>query len=324
MKKLVLFISLAFLWLSVAFAGPVQSLNSIVAVVNNDIITQSEVSAQMGAMQQQLEAAKQPVPSAAVLKKQVIQQLIDEKLVLQMAHKSGITVSSSQLNAAVASIANHNHLTLAQLKQQVEKQGMKYDVYKKQIHDQILMNAVERQAIGNTIHVSTEEVNSAMKQATAQMQAAPEYHLLGLLVPLAANAPANQVQAAQNQANTIVQQLQQGADFSTVSENQPVGSPAIQGGDMGWEQLSQLPPAIEAQVASAMTGSIVGPIQMPNGFYILKVLAMRTVNVTQGGSTSADLKNQTQQMLYMQKFEKAVNKWVKNLRSTAYIKIMSA
>ncbi len=318
-KVLILLVSLVS-FSGIVYAAAVQPLNGIVAVVNNDIITQNSLDSQMAMMKKQLQMTNQPVPPAAKLRKQTLNQMIDQKLVLQAAAKAKITVTDAQLNAAIANIAQQNQLTVDQLKQQIVKQGMAYSEYQKQIRQQFLINATERQAIGNTIQVSNAEVQAAMKKVPQQIQSIPEYHLQALLVPFPNAATVAQVKTAQDTANNIIQQLQKGADFDSIAVSQSTNAQPLQGGDMGWKQLEQLPPAIGAQMASAVTGSIVGPLQTPNGFYIIKVVATRTVGAPQQAATqSAD---QIRQTLYFQKFENAAQKWVNQLRSTAYIKIM--
>lgn len=284
MKKIVLILAgfCGLLAVSLSFAAstiaPIQSLNGIAAVVNGEIITQQALNTETAMLKQQMQAANQPVPSDSKLKKQVLNQMIDQKLVLQMAVKDNVSVSSAQVDATIANIAKQNNLTVAQLQQQIAKQGMNYDVYKAQIKQQLLMNGAEQQAIGNTIQVTDAEVQLAMKKAAKQNQAIPEYHLQALLVPVP-NAPTPaQLQVAKAQANALIQKLQKGADFSTLAISQSAGSEALQGGDLGWKQLTQLPPSIAAQVAGAINGTILGPIQSPNGFYIVKVVGFRTLN----------------------------------------------
>ena len=132
----------------------VQSLNTIVAVVNKDIITENYLDRQVQIMKKQLQLAHQPLPSNVQLKKHVLSQLIDQKLILQMAQKNGITVSNSQLKSAIAIIAAQNHISVADLKQQIGQQGMSYDAYEEQIRKQLIMNAIERQVVGNDIQVT--------------------------------------------------------------------------------------------------------------------------------------------------------------------------
>lgn len=324
MKKVRLFLMCWISMVTVGFAAsaaqPLQPLNAIAAIVNNEVITQSALDTEIAMMKQQLQANNQPLPADAQLHTQILNQMIDQKLVLQMAAKEKITVSDGQLDAAIEKVAGENHLTIAQMQQQIEKQGMNYQVYKQQVRQQLLMNAVEQQALGNTIQISDAEVKAAMNKAVAQAQNIPEYHLQAVLVPVPTTPTTAQVQTAQSEAASLIQQLQKGADFSTLAVSQSSGVEALQGGDMGWRQLTELPPTIAAQLASAVSGSVVGPIQTPNGFYIIKVVAIRTANAT----PPANLESQTRQMLFYQKFQQAVQVWLKQLRATAYVQIINS
>jgi len=257
-----------------------QSLNSIAAIVNNDIITQSTLNKQLGIAKHQFQLQNKPLPPNAQLQKQVLNQLIDEKLILQIAANNNIDISNSQLNTAIANIAAQNHMSLDQLKQQVISQGINYSDYQRQIRKQLLMNATERNAVGSTIQVTDREINAAMKKAAPQMENIPEYHLQAMLVPVPSGPTPEQLQAAEAKAESIIKQLHEGNSFSTISLTETFADQPIQGGDMGWKQLTQLPPAIAAQVAGAVSGSIVGPVQTPNGYYIVEVIAARTLNAT--------------------------------------------
>lgn len=306
--------------LNASAAQPLQPLNAIAAVVNNEVITQSALNAEVAMMKQQAQANNQPLPADAQLRAKILDQMIDQKLILQMAAKEKITVSDTQLAAAIQKVADENHLTVAQLQQQIEKQGMNYQVYKQQVRQQLLMNAVEQQAIGNTIQVSDAEVKAAMAKAVAQAKSTPEYHLQALLVPLPTTSTPAQVQAAQTEAANLISQLQKGADFSSLAVSQSSGAQALQGGDMGWRQLSALPPTIAAQLSGAVAGSVVGPVQSPNGFYIMKVVAIRTGMA----ATPADLETQTRQMVFFQKFQQAVQVWVKQIRASSYVQMVNS
>lgn len=308
--------------LTIAIAAPaIQPLNSIAAKVNNQIITQTQLDNQVSIAEQQLKAANQPMPAASVLRKQVLDQLIDQNLILQVAQKNGITVSPAQLQEAIAVIAKQNHLTVDQLRQQVKQQGISYSDYKEQMKDQILINAAARQEIGNTIHITDADVETAMKKIAALTKAIPEYHLQIMLVPIANAATPQQQQAAQKQANDLFKQLQQGTGFKLLADASLATNNPVQSADMGWRQLSQLPPSIAGQVASAISGSILGPISTAKGYYIIKVAAIRTLKSTPGGTAAQ--KRQVKQMLYMQKFAQDTKAWAQKLRSTAYVQIMS-
>lgn len=326
MKKILIFLisSISFLGIEVLAATPstsiIQPLDRIVAVVNNDIIMQSSLNWQVAIIKQQLQMAHQSIPSNSQLRQKVLNQMIDEKLVLQAAAKAKITVTENQLDKAISNIAAQNHLTLDQLKQQLAKQGMNYSTYQKQIHQQLLISRIEQQILGNTIHVSNAEIKAAMKRIPVS-QTIPEYHLQALLVPVSNTATPAQVQTAKKIANDIIQQLQQGADVANVAATTATATEPLQGGDMGWKQLSQLPPTIGTELAAAIPGSIVGPLQTANGFYIIKVVATRIAKISQPPVIQS--KDMVQQNLYYQKLQQAVPHWVKQLRKTAYIKIIN-
>ncbi len=286
-SKILLFVnSLALIWLALTpyqaqakTPEKIQSINSIAAVVNSSIITQSELDHQFNIIKKQIQLQHQPMPSDTVLKKKILKQLIDQKLILQIAKQNNMSVSDSELNQAIKSIASRNHLSVAELKQQIVKQGVDYEAYRKQIRTQLLMNLTERRAVGGDIQVTDAEVKKAL-QTMPKPQNVPLYHLQAMLVPVP-NAPSpEELQKAQAKADSIISELHKGNDFSTIALTETFQNQPLSGGDMGWKQLSQLPPVIAGELAGSMKGSIIGPVQTPNGYYIIKVVGIKTFNAS--------------------------------------------
>lgn len=293
-KRTVLFFVTLFAVFSV-FAD--QSLNSVAAVVNNQIITQSAVDKAMVAAKAQLAAGANPnAIDQTHLRSMVLQNLIDEKLQLELAKQAHITVSDAQVNQAISRIAQQHNMTVSQLESAIVKEGMSVADYRKMIHKQILIHQVEQSAVGNKVGQPTAaDLKKARAVIEAQMGAQKQYHVIDVLVP------------TQQQAQQIMGQLKNGASIKTVAPSNDVT-------DMGWQTSNTLPELFLQQLSSMKKGDIAGPIQAPNGYHVIQLV---NVHGQAHSLTQAQLNN----IAYQIRFQHAVKKWMKEMRKTAYVKI---
>ena len=272
-----------------------ESLNGVVAIVNNSVITQTELDGAMAQAKQQLAASANPKAlSDAKLKQMVLQQLIDEKLQLELAERAKITVSDQQVTQAIQHIAQGYHFTVPQLQEKLKQQGMTYASYRKMIHKQLLMHQVQQSAIGSKVNVTPQDVSVVSAQYQAQMKNQQAFDVIDILVD------------TKQQADQILAQLKSGKDINSVAPNNTK--------DLGWKTADTLPSVFLQQLITMQTGDVAGPIQAPNGFHVIKLMGMHGNSAT---PTALQLKN----MAYQMKFQKEVDKWMKTIRKTAYIKM---
>lgn len=292
-KCLLAAFSVLFLQSSWAASSPVstQPLDKIVAVVNSDIVTESELNQQLNAAKQQLQSTGAPLPDPAKLRSEVLDQLINQKMILMLAKRNNLTVSDADVDRSIAMIASRNNLTPAQFKVELQKHGMNYDTFRKQIRTQMLMQQVEEHAL-SPIQVSPAEVKAFLKQqpnVNAQYQIIDYY-----LSPSIAQ-----------QSQTIVQQLQ-------TSTAAPAGVTMT---PLGWRDLNGMPQIFAEKVVTMKVNDVAGPIQAPNGMHFIKLVGIKS----SGQKLTED---QARQILLQRKFTEKLTPWLKQLRATAYIKIM--
>lgn len=150
-----------FLILSFQVVAQAETLDKVVAIVNAEPITQNELNQQMAIAKTQLQSANQPLPSDAVLRKKVLDQLINMKLQLQIAKKAHVTVSDAQLNKTIAGIAAKNNMSTDQLKSAIEAHNMSYANYREQIRREIILSQVAQTQVIPTIKLSDGEIQQA-------------------------------------------------------------------------------------------------------------------------------------------------------------------
>lgn len=290
-------------------ASDAVPLDKVVAVVNNSVITQNQLNDTVQMLTQQLQATGQPLPSADVLRKKALDQAIGELLQLQVAQHAHIVVSDADVTHTITKIAEQNHLTLDQLKEALQKQGIQYKTYRTQIHDQIMMHQVQQQALSAKVSVTDAQVQAYLKKAPLTNNQQTQYHLDDLLIPLSDSASASDVSAATNQANDLLQKARAGASLSELAQNN------LQHTDLQWRTVKDLPPVFSGAVTNLKVGDVTGPIKAPNGLHILRLLDERN-------PTKSLTKAEAKQAVLQEKMQEKIEEWVKELRKTAYIKIM--
>tara|TARA_R110000868_G_scaffold90546_4_gene251232 strand:+ start:954 stop:1925 length:972 start_codon:yes stop_codon:yes gene_type:complete len=294
-----------------------QSLDQMVAIVNDDLITRSELKREMQATKMQMaQQGNRGSISDKSLEKQVLDQLINKKLQLQMAEQAGISISDQDVETAIKTIAGQNNVSVDELYSHIKQEGLSKETYRHNIHDQIVMQKLQQHEVAGKITISPEEVTDFMKSQAFQENGTNEYRLQDILVPTSDTPSSNEVMAAKARAETIMQKLKNGTSFKSLAQAESHGAQALEGGDLGWRKLPEIPSAFTDHIAKMKKLSFAGPIQTPNGFHILRLTDVRKLD--SDNKTLSDRKT-VEAMLLQQKFDQAIQTWVSKLRSTAFI-----
>lgn len=276
-----------------------QNLDGIAAVVNDDVITQSELSAAIERIKKQMIASGAKDINNAELKNNVLQQLINQKLLMQLAKRANISVDDKQVDQAIAHIAKANHLSVKQLEGKLKSQGMSLAEYKKEIKKQITLHQVQMSAVSQDIQVTDEDVAKFLKKYKDKVAQAKQYHVLDLHIDAS---------TADKKALSKAKQLMVSWKKGKLSSSNIT--------DLGWQSAKTLPTIFLDQLAHMKKGDIAGPIAAPNGFHIIKLVGTKS-HAPSKMPSDAQIKN----MIFQQKSQKAVEKWLKKIRKSAYIKI---
>lgn len=295
-----------------------QSLDRIVAVVNKTVITQSEFDEAMDRIKKQLVATHTPIPPGTVLRKQVLDQLINRKLQLDVAEQVGIQVTAADVTKAINTVAQKNRITVTQLYATVAQQGLNKQEYRKEIQDEIAISRVAQQMMGSKIAISPQEVEDFMRSAAWLSYNSKEYHLEDILIALPETPTAQDMAKAKARAEAVLAKLHQGVSFREAAVTESNDSKALQGGDLGWRKLPEIPSAFASRLVAMKTNAIAGPIQTPNGFHIIRVAGIRSVGM-QG--SQQEQRKQVQELLYQRKYEEALQAWITKLRSESFIQL---
>jgi peptidyl-prolyl cis-trans isomerase SurA len=250
----------------------------IVAIVEEDVILESELQHEVNTIVQRLQSTKAQLPPEQILRKQLLEKIIIDKLQKQLAERAGISVSEETLNNSAAEIAERNKLTVDQFRAELEKQGMSYKNFLDTIRDEIVINQLRGREIGGRIKVSDQEVDHALETQSNVGDESIQYHLGHILIAVKEGASSDTWQAAQRQADKIVVQLRGGGDFTQIAMAQSNDSNALKGGDLGWRTLSTLPTLFADSVTHMKQGDISASLRSPSGFHIIKMLDIKGLN----------------------------------------------
>ena len=256
-------------------SAEVRQLDRIVAIVDNDVIMQSQLTQRIREVQQTIEKRGAEMPPADVMQQQVLERLITENLQLQMGDRSGIRISDEELNQAMGTIAQRNNMTLDQFRAALERDGLSLDTAREQVRREMVISRVRQRRIAERVQVSNQEVENFLASDLGKMQLSEEYRLANILIPVSESADSATIDSAEKLARDTYQQLQQGADFASLAASRSASENALEGGDMGWRKAAQLPPPFDTDVSSMSIGDVTQPVRTPPGFILLKVLEKR-------------------------------------------------
>jgi len=252
----------------------VEELDRIIAVVNEGVITLSELNSRLQQITQQLKESGTPIPQRSQLQKQLLERMITDKIQLELAKESGIHLSEEELNQVISKLAQDNKLTLSQFRQALINQGTDYDNFREQIRQEILINRIKVKQVDNRVSISSREVENYLKSSAA-IDKDSEYHLLHLLIALPEAASPALTREKRQQAASILQQLRDGADFGEMAVSFSNGQQALKGGDLGWRKAGYLPTLFSDVVINMSPGDLSPVLRSSSGFHILKLADVR-------------------------------------------------
>ncbi len=259
--------------LAFAKPAPAQTIDGIAAVVNEDVILRSEVKLATDNIVAQNAQRAADLPPRDILERQVLERLIMMRLQIARANSSGMRVEDAEVDQAVASIAQQNNLTTAQLVSQATQGGMSEKAFRKTIADELLLQRMKMAYAQSTIRVSESEVDNVLSSLS---KGGTQYHLANIVVTLPEGATSEQIELGQKKIDGIKAQIDRGEmDFTAAAMRYSNAPNALDGGDLGWRAIEEVPPAFAQQLVNMQQGEILGPVRGTTGFQLLKLVDIR-------------------------------------------------
>ena len=250
-------------------------LNRIVAIVNDDVIVESELRLRLRTIKAQLRQAGTQMPPEEVLRTQVLERLVIERLQIQLAQSNGIRVGAEALNRAVSDVAQKNNLSLAQFKEILERDGFDFGKFREDMRNEILIARLQRRQVENRITISDRDIDNFLATAERQGGGESEYLLQHILISLPEEPSSEQIAEGRARADRVISQLKEGADFAEVAAEESDGQQALEGGSLGWLKTAGLPTIFAEVVPTLGKDEITDPLRSPSGFHIVKVADIR-------------------------------------------------
>ena len=255
-------------------AQAVTLVDRIVAVVNKEVITYSELYEAVGMAERQLKRQGTPAPERPVLERQMLERLIIDKAQLQLARDSGIRIDELQLDRAVERVAQNNNMTLAEFRRALESDGVAFDAWRNDLRQQMTMGRLREREVENRVQVSETEVEVFLEQMKTR-PANAEYNLAHILIRVPEGASPERIREARNRAEQAIAEVKGGAPFARVAASYSDAPDALQGGAIGWRSHDRLPELFGETLAKMQPGEVSEPLRSPAGFHLLQLVDRR-------------------------------------------------
>jgi peptidyl-prolyl cis-trans isomerase SurA len=251
-------------------------VDRIVAVVNSDIITLSDLDNRTNMIAAQLTRQGITLPDRPVLMRQVLDRMVTDQVLLQHAKEIGLHVDDAQLDEAISRIAAENKMPLDKFREAVKKEGLTFDRFREEIRKEMTLARLRDREVESHISVSDSEIDAQLEQEAARGTAAQEeYELAHILVAVPENATPDQVALRQKKIQNALDQLNKGANFNEVATAMSEAPDALKGGNLGWRSASRLPSLFAEAISKLQPGQYTDIMRSPNGFHIVKLINKR-------------------------------------------------
>lgn len=257
------------------------ALDRIVAVVEDDVIMESELRQRLQVLIQQFNENSSALPPQDILVEQVLQRLIVERLQLQLAERRGIQIDVLSLDQAMRNLAKRNNMSLEQFRNALLQQGVDYVAFRNQVRIDMLLEQLRMRTIDQNVQVSESEIEELLTRANKDLlKKTFEYHIAHILIAVQEGPTPEQIENAANRSAIVYERAVSGSNFTQLAIAASDAQDALQGGDLGWRNRAQLPQIFLQQVDQMSPGDISKIAQSPAGFHIFKLIDKREVQDT--------------------------------------------
>ena len=274
-RSLLATVATSLLLLPLNASAEVALLDRVVAIVDNDVVLHSELNQRMGAVINQIQQSGTQAPPEEILQKQVLEQLISERLQLNMGYSAGIRISDEEINQALATVAANNNLSMEQYVAQIHASGSTMATVRREITNEIIIMRVQQGRVMRRIRISEQELNNFLNSEEGRLVTSADVNLGQILFSVPSSSSTDETAAIVGKLNDVEQQIKDGADFRQLAIANSDDQTALQGGDLGWRKMAQLPGVFIEAVEAMEVGQVSQPIRSAAGFHLLKLYDRR-------------------------------------------------
>ena len=261
--------------IAVSVEAKVAVLDRVAAIVNDDIVLQSELNQRTAAIYVNLQASGTQSPDKEVLRKRVLEQLISERIQLNMGFNAGVRIKASEIDQTIARLAASNNLSVQDYLANVEATGTPISDLRQEIANEMIMMQVQQGSVMRGIHISEQELNNFLNSEAGKLMNSPDINLGQILISVPSSATMSEIAAAQKKLDSISAQISQGSDFKQLAIANSDDQSALEGGDLGWRKQAQLPSLFTDALEGLMPGEVSKSVRSGAGFHLLKLYDRR-------------------------------------------------
>jgi len=253
----------------------VVPVDRIVAVVNDQVITQNDLNERVALIVRQFQRQGGQLPPADVLSRQILERMINDLVQVQLAKETGIRVDDATLDRTIERIAQENKLSVRDLRLELERDGIKYPRFREDIRNEILVARLREREVENAVVVTDAEIETELAREARDKTADTEFRLAHILVLVPPQASPEQIEARRVRALQALSELRRGTDFAKVAATYSDAPDAMQGGSLGWRAAGRLPTLFLDALERMQPGDVSDILRSPNGFHMVKLLEKR-------------------------------------------------
>lgn len=263
------FLSLILASLIIGAKAEPEMIDRVIAIVDESVVLESELVRRANSIIGQIQARNQTVPPIKILRKQVLERLVIESLQIQTAKRVGVRIDDRTLTATLEKVASGANMSVDQFKRKMEQEGIAWAIFREDMRNEIMINRVVTGMVQRRIQVSEKEIDNIVAQMDKEGETRTEYHLGHILLSLSENATPEEISVQREKAKKLVDSLRGGSNFEEVAVAFSNGPKSLEGGDMGWRSLNQLPTLFAGTVKNMAANDISEPLRSGSGLHIL-------------------------------------------------------
>ena len=256
---------------SVTASAQVQILDKVVAIVDEDVVLESEVQCRLATIYAQIQKSGTQPPPQEIVVQQVLERLISERLQLNMGYSAGIRITDTELNDAIARIASSNQLTMEQYAEQVHATGSTLSNVREEIRNEMILMRVQQGQVMRRIRISNQELDNFLNSEEGRFMTSPDVNVGHILLPVPSGKNNDEVNAILQRAQNLLDEANNGTDFRQLAIANSSDQTALQGGDLGWRKMAQLPGVFIEAVEKLEIDQISEPIRSDAGYHLIKL-----------------------------------------------------
>ncbi len=251
--------------------GEISKIDRIIAVVDQVVITENELLDRIQTVRSQLEKQGTSIPPRDVLQKQILERLINDRLLLQYAAQTGLKVDDTQLDKTIERIAEQNKLDVPAFRAALEEEGISYRKFREDIRNEILIARLREREVENRVNITEAEIDNYLTTQSSRTDIQDEFEISHILIRTPEDAAPEDLQKLREKAEEALARLNAGEEFSQVSARYSDAPNALEGGKLGWKTATQIPDLFNEALKPMQPGQVSAILRSPNGFHILKM-----------------------------------------------------